>query len=449
MVSSLNQVRQFYALNNLKKDSEELTSMGDYKIKVVGSNSGAIQKQIYFLVKGYDTVLKSDYIPIQNITYAKGIAADDMATYMKKVYVALDENVNDGAPVVGQDYILRINLRQFYGMGDQDQYFKDAAVHVTKGMDAEAFYTAMAKALNLCFSREVGATTTSNPYLTFSADSESIIIEEKPQPFEVGVEAVERVYFDVVPTTIYCDGADTIWGTATEETGKSRLTKVGNLRQLIDLEYFLLGERGDQYRKIGWPNDIETKGVLGSNFGMYAAYVGKDKDITASGYPVFELHYTFSDTGVNSYNTEKDITLAFVQDASDNGINAFITAFNTATGLSIPAVDEAAGIADTSEGKAVVDEATATSDTESAKAAVDNVVVDNTTTDNVATGTAEAVVTPEATGETATAETVETAEAVGETVTVEETSEQKPVVDNTEEATTEATTAEATETITA
>ena len=449
MVSSLNQVRQFYVLCNPKKDSEELTTEGDYKIKVVGSNSGAIQKQIYFLVKGYDTVLKSDYIPVQNITYAKGIAADDMATYMKKVYVALDENVNDGAPVVGQDYILRINLRQFYGMGDQDQYFKDAVVHVTKGMDAEAFYTAMAKALNLCFSREVGATTTSNPYLTFTASADGITIEEKPQPFEVGVEAVERVYFDVVPTTIYCDGADTIWGTATEETDKSKLTKVGNLRQLIDLEYFLLGERGDQYRKIGWPNDIETKSVLGSEFAMYTAYVGKDKNITAAGYPVFELHYTFSDTGVNSYKTEKDITLAFIQDVSDGGLNDFIEAFNTATGLSISTVDEATGTADTSEGKAVVDGATATSDTESAKAVVDNVVADNTTTDNVATGTAEAVVTPEVTGETATAETVETAEAVGETVTVEETSEQKPVVDNTEEATTETPTAEATETITA
>ena len=252
-----------------------------------------------------------------------------METPMKKVLVTLDSSVNGGAPVVGQDYILRINLRQFYGMSDQDQYFKDAAVRAVKGMTAKKFYEAMEKALNLCFSREVGANAKSNPYLTFSSSAAGLVIEEKPQSWHLGTEAQERVYFDVVPTTVYDGTTDLIWGSVAEKTPA---TKIGNGKKIADLEYFLLGERGDQYRKIGWPNDVETVGMV---------------DPTKT-YDVFEIHYAFTDTGVNSYKSEKDITIAVptaTKTSTDGGgadytvINAIIGAFNTATGLSVATLE--------------------------------------------------------------------------------------------------------------
>lgn len=320
-VTSLRQNRQFYVANKLVTGATALANKGEIKVKSIGD----IEKEVYFEVLGPDTVLKSDYIQVKNITAAKAIKAVDMETPMKKVLVTLDSSVNGGAPVVGQDYILRINLRQFYGMSDQDQYFKDAAVRAVKGMTAKQFYEAMEKALNLCFSREIGANAKSNPYLTFSSSAEGLVIEEKPQSWHLGTEAQERVYFDVVPTTIYCDGADLIWGSVAEQTPA---TKIGNGKNIADLEYFLLGERGDQYRKIGWPNDVETVGMV-------------DPDKT---YDVFEIHYAFTDTGVNSYRSEKDITIAVptaVKTSTDGGgadytvINSIIGAFNTATGLSV------------------------------------------------------------------------------------------------------------------
>lgn len=320
-VTSLRQNRQFYVANKLITGATALTNKGEIKVKSIGD----IEKEVYFEVLGPDTVLKSDYIQVKNITAAKAIKAVDMETPMKKVLVTLDSSVNGGAPVVGQDYILRINLRQFYGMSDQDQYFKDAAVRAVKGMTATQFYKAMEKALNLCFSREVGANAKSNPYLAFSSSTSGLVIEEKPQSWHLGTEAQERVYFDVVPTTIYCDGADLIWGSVAEQTPA---TKIGNGKKIADLEYFLLGERGDQYRKIGWPNDVETVGMV-------------DPDKT---YDVFEIHYAFTDTGVNSYKSEKDITIAVptATKTSTDGdgadytvINGIISAFNTATGLSV------------------------------------------------------------------------------------------------------------------
>lgn len=321
-VTSLNQVRHLYVANKSVEATAALANMGDFKVKACGD----IEKEVYFEVQGPDTVLKSDYIPVKNINYVKVLKAAAMATPMKKVKVVLDSTVNGGNPIAGQDYVLRINFHQFFGMGAQDQYVKDAAVHARKGMTAKQFYEEMVKALNLSFSREVRATAESNPYLKFTANTDSIEIEEVPQSWTLGTEAQERVLFDVMPTTVYDGVDDLIWGTVTTETST---TKVGNGKKMADLEYFLLGERGDQYRKVGFPNDIETKGMIDPS----------------KEYDVIEIHYAFTDTGVNSYRTEKDITIAVPSEGGETfvEINKIIAAFNTATGLTVKPLAKADG----------------------------------------------------------------------------------------------------------
>ena len=54
-------------------------------------------------------------------------------------------------------------------------------------------------------------------------------------------------------------------------------------------------------------------------------------------YDVIEIHYAFTDTGVNSYRTEKDITIAVPSEGGETfvEINKIIDAFNTATGLTV------------------------------------------------------------------------------------------------------------------
>lgn len=315
---STNQVRHLYVCKNLVTKKEQFMNPGDVMIVSPDvSGTGEVKKVVYFNVWGADKdqPLKSDYIPVDSINYIKAVKADDMRIPMKKVKVTLSSDVNGGEPIAGEDYILRINLRQFYGMSDQDQYFKDAAIRTTKGMSKSSFYTEMVKALNLSFSRELGATKDSNPYLSFKAESDGIIIEEKEQPWTLGTEALERVYFDVVPTTVYDGTDDYQWGSADVQPST---TFVGNGKNIADLEYFLLGERGDQYRKIGFPNDIETKGVV-------------DPDKT---YDVFEIHYAFTDAGVSSYRSEKDVTIA-IPTGGTVTLAAFIAAFNKNTGLTV------------------------------------------------------------------------------------------------------------------
>jgi hypothetical protein len=76
----------------------------------------------------------------KNVLWVKYTPAADMARDLKAVTVTLDETVNGGEPIVGQDYILRINFRQFASLGDQDVYVKHGAVRIFKGMTASDFY---------------------------------------------------------------------------------------------------------------------------------------------------------------------------------------------------------------------------------------------------------------------------------------------------------------------
>ncbi len=340
-VFSTNQNRQFYVATEGADTVSETSKAGAIQLKSIDNG---VDKELYFIVKGADTVLKSDRIQVKNLSYVKAVSAADMVTPLKSVLVSLSADVNEGKPVVGQDYILRINFRQFYGMSDQDQYFKDVAVHATKEMNTtpSKFYEALVKALNFGFSRELGATKDSNPYLKFETTTDGVLITEKEQPWTLGTQAQEPVYFDIVPTTIYVDGADEIWGTVTDKTPAKATavvgsTGIGNGKKIADLEWFCMGERGDQYRQIGWPNNIDTKYLV---------------DPTKQ-YNVLEVHFAFTDEGVNSYRSEKDITI--VSESADV-INALVKAINTATGLSIKGTDNVVPTAETSEEKAVVDE---------------------------------------------------------------------------------------------
>lgn len=336
------------------------------KVKAVGEGNC---KEIFFTYKGADNVLRSDLIQVKNLDYVKLVKAWDMVVPMKIVVVQLDSSVNGGLPKAGEDYVLRINLRQFHGGSDADVYIKDAVVHVnsamTSGTEAqqkEAFYKAMEDALNRSFSREVGATATSNPYLKFGGSANALTIWELPQSWALGTYSMQRVYFDVQPTTIFDGLEDVIWGKAEDRTYElyrlknesdpsegtepniyvapdssvspaieekqgirvgytNTSTGVGNGRTIADLEWFCAGERGDQYRMMGWPDYIPTTYLVNPNLQ----------------YNVLEIHHAFTDTGVNSYRGEKDITIVAPDNsAGKTALNAFITSLNSAAGTSVP-----------------------------------------------------------------------------------------------------------------
>lgn len=319
---SVNQVRQLYVATSLKT-SHVLASDAAGSIAVKNDTA---KSHLYFEYKGADNLMRSDLIDTKNILYAKATDATAMAHSLKSVTIALDSNVNGGAPVAGQDYILRIAFKQYVGMSDEDQYFKYGMVHAYAGMSASEFYKVLAVSLAKNFSREIvplikieiktaSATTEVTP-ATKVADLKDtytgVVVTEVEQPWRLGVMAQTPVYFTVQSVPVTVNGDERYWATLTESTSGS----IGNGKTIADLEYFCMGERGDQYRQIGWPNNIQTTYLV---------------DPTKT-YCVFDIHYAYVGSNESVQKSEKTITIVC---ASKEELNKVITAFNTATGLSV------------------------------------------------------------------------------------------------------------------
>lgn len=324
---STNQVRQLYVATALKTP-HVLPADAAGSIAVKNDNA---KNHLYFEYKGADNLMRSDLIDIKNILYAKATDAKDMAHELKAVTVTLDSTVNGGEPVAGQDYILRIAFRQFVGMSDADQYFKYGMVHAYSGMTASDFYKKLALSLVKNFSREttqllsftledsegegtpVDATTKESALTgTYTA----LVIDEVAQDWVLGKKEQTPVYFEVQPTTITVEGDELIWGKV-EDTESSGTIENG--KKIADLEYFCMGERGDVYRGIGFPNDIHTTYLVDPS----------------KAYHTFDIHYAYVGSNESVQKSEKDITIVCADKAE---LNKVIEAFNTATGLNIATI---------------------------------------------------------------------------------------------------------------
>lgn len=319
---SVNQVRQLYVATALKTP-HVLASDAAGSIAV---KNDTVKSHLYFEYKGADNLMRSDLIDTKNILYAKATDATAMAHDLKSVTIALDSDVNGGAPVAGQDYILRIAFKQYVGMSDEDQYFKYGMVHAYAGMDASEFYKVLAVSLAKNFSREVvplikieiktaSATTEVTPttkVADLTGTYTGVVITEVEQPWRLGVMAQTPVYFTVQSVPVTVNGDERYWATLTESTSGS----ISNGKTIADLEYFCMGERGDMYRQVGWPNNIPTTYLVDP----------------AKAYYVFDIHYAYVGSNESVQKSEKTITIVCADKAE---LNKVIAAFNTATGLSV------------------------------------------------------------------------------------------------------------------
>lgn len=306
-VFSVNQNRQFYVAKAVTAKGTAPATVGDLSVK------GTTGKELYFQHMGHGGLTRSDLIKVDSITYAKYTKAAKLQRKLKQAVVTLDGDVNDGNPINGQDYILRVQLRQYLGNSDYNVGIKYGAVHVQSTIDtASDFYIKMAQSLVLNFSREVipvlefalktasGETamtldlarkSLSDAKKTLTGTYTGVIIREVEQPWRLGVYKQEPVYFEVIPATVTFNGDEVQWGKKPKLENSTKVVKNG--KQIADLEYFCMGERGDQYRAMNWPNNIVTKYL-----------VDPDKE-----YNVLDIHYSFSDEGIGVQKSEKDITI--------------------------------------------------------------------------------------------------------------------------------------------
>ncbi len=300
-IYNVNQNRQFYVAKKFNSIPEsgkgvEPVDEGDLSLFAVSKNG---EKQIFFKHKGRAGLTRTDLIDVDKICYAKMTKNTAMQRKLKRATVTLDPDINGGLPIPGQDYILRLQINNFFSPGDASVYIKSNAVRATKEMNGNAllFYKAMVKSLKNNFSRETQATGLELLNFEVATDGAGITISEtKNQPWRLGVLSQETINFEVIPTTIRNDGEDVVWGTVTWDTVKDSEgveEYIGNGTQIADLEYFCQAERGDMFRNMGWPNNIDVKYMVDSS----------------KEYHVLDIHYYYSGNGVQSHKSEKDITI--------------------------------------------------------------------------------------------------------------------------------------------
>ena len=290
MVGSTNQNRQMYVATAQKESVAKTDAAGTIAVK-----SNTAKTEMYFNYVGADkTVMRSDLIKVDSIMYAKATPAADLKLKLKSVKVSLAGNL-----IPGEDYILRINIQQAFGKGDDTTYQKFGAVRATSGMNAEAFWKAMKQSLDRNFSKEL------TKWFTFTAETDGLTITEVEQPWVAGKTPKENVHFDVVNCYIMDTGVE-VEAFTLAKPPYTLEAKNGHI--IVDQEIFYMGERGDQYR--------DTNGLIKINT-QYLADANKD-------YCTIDIHYAFVDSNEGVQKSEKDIYIVGEQAT----ITALITAIN-------------------------------------------------------------------------------------------------------------------------
>jgi hypothetical protein len=316
-VFSTNQARHLYVATKLGTVDASTGRMKETDLGAILPTADESKNHLYFEYMGNGGLTRSDLIDIKNILYAKATDASKMARNLKKATVTFN-----GTPVKGEDYILKIAIRQFAGMSDEDIYTKFGMVHATDGMTVSEFYKELALSLAKNFSRELtklfkfALTSGSGESVTETVVDEatkaasltgtytSLVITEVEQEWTLGIKPQVPVYFDVLAGD---------WGSVKAENSAE---VVGNGKNIADLEYFCMGERGDIYRGVGYPNNIKT---------TYMVDASKT-------YSVLDIHYAYVGSNESVQKSEKTITIVCDNKTT---LNSIIGAVKTATGLGI------------------------------------------------------------------------------------------------------------------
>ena len=323
---SINQVRHLYVAKTLNSGTNLVASDAAGSIL---PKADTAKTMLWFQYMSPAGIVSSDKIDIKNILYAKATASDKLAHALVTKKLTLDADISE-APVAGQEYIVRLAFRNYIGLGDEDNAIKFGSVLATSGMNASTLY----KKLALSFVKNIVKEPTPlvNVYLAtaeanvaVTADTKEaaltgtytgIVFEEAVQAWSLGKMPQAFIQFEVNTAAIEVEGVEVIWGKV-EKVASTNVVENG--KNIADLEYFCAGFRGDEYRGMGYPNNIET---------TYLVDPSKK-------YDTLDIHYAYVGSNESVQKSEKDITIVCENDGSHTAMKALITKINSISGLNI------------------------------------------------------------------------------------------------------------------
>lgn len=292
---SEDQVRQLYVVKSKATTFDTTTPAGALAVK------GTLE-DAYFIYQtpngdnGNATAVRSDLIPLKNVEYA--VATQPKSRPLQKVEITLDETLNGGNPIVGQEYILRFTFYNLGMGGPENQYIKNGGAYRVKTGDTVATVLTALKDLAIKnFSREAYPMATFT--ITGTGATTKLVVEEVPQPWVRGKRQAAPIPFAVNTVPVNIDGGQYPWGKVTDVT-KANTNVVKNGRIVADMEYFYIGERADQFRGVGYPDNFET---------VYLADPTKE-------YSFIDIHYFYAGDAEDVQKSKKYITLAIPNDST-------------------------------------------------------------------------------------------------------------------------------------
>lgn len=286
---SVNQVRNLYVGNSIGTANTTPTTKGEI------CPCGVAGKNIYFKSLGAAGLECSPLIDVDKITKATLTKYANLCTKLHSKIITINE------AVVGQTYTIKVLLRNYIGMSEDDTTVRIGAFTAKTGATTSTIAAGLAASLI--------ANTKNEKLFSVSVANNVITITEVEQDWVLGKMPVAIVHFDIALGSIMNDTlVDYDWADVTN--GADVPTNDG-IKKLADLEYFAHGTRGDIYRGMGYPRNIETQYLINM----------------ASTYDVINIHYHYSGQGLESYNSEADLQILVPA-----GNTTLAAAINTLTG---------------------------------------------------------------------------------------------------------------------
>ena len=264
---STNQVMQFYVVDSAA-DIKILPYKDEKAFKISFTKLGVTSDKI------------------ENVEWAKLTKAAKLQPKAKKATITFA-----GEVVVGQDYAVKVSYPEVGGAGVESWTTKTAVAHAGKG----ATKATVIEELVAQLTKILGV----DDVLTVAAVEGGFTIAPKVEnvKYERGIRPIAIPDFNVTVNQVVEEGELTDWVTlddAQQIPVEAIETGLASGYKLADMEYFAMGERGDEYRMAAYPNHIVTD----------------YKIVPTEDYDVYNVHYSYKGYNTQSHKSEKDLIIA-------------------------------------------------------------------------------------------------------------------------------------------
>jgi len=317
-----NQTRHFYTAVRNRTGETSMDNIGDIALATITPEQNGAPEAICFKYRnGQADITRTDTIAVDKV---KSINLKEAAGTPLKMYtVAINSSAFDisnkkivvNNDALGKTFFCKLHISQLFDYDDNNDVTVAAAIvgDATNLGSADAFYKALAcsiaNALPLVDPKyplvRVFVKTTEVKKgmkvadLSGVSSISGITLVQSPQKFVLGKLSGEPCPFDVFATVDVDNVSAVEWATITPaDSNVSGYIEIPGAKQLAELEYFALGERGDYYRGFRYPDDYDHS----------AEYLIDYK--TPKSYKVLTLEYFWNGNAENVQKSPRTLQIA-------------------------------------------------------------------------------------------------------------------------------------------